>query len=53
MKQEDLVLLSQIFNTLSLVSTRGEDTMLMGDCLKVFKEFLMVKQQEIQEQQEG
>ena len=41
MKQEDLILLTQIFNTLTLVSTKGEDTMIMGDCLRAFKDFLM------------
>lgn len=44
MKQEDLILLTQIYNTLTLVFTRGEDSILMGDCLKAFKEFLMRQQ---------
>lgn len=44
MKQEDLILLSQIYNTLTLVSTRGEDTIIMGDCLKTFQQFLKSKE---------
>lgn len=40
MNQENLVQLNRIFNTLLLVSTKGEDTMIMGDCLKAFKQLL-------------
>lgn len=29
--------LAQIYNTLSLVSTRGEDTIYMSECLKAIK----------------
>lgn len=32
--------LSRIYNTLLLVKTSGEDTMLMGKCLETFKTFL-------------
>ena len=54
MQQEDLILLTQIYNTLGLVNTRGEDTMVMGDCLKAFKQFLLAKQEEYNNQtQEG
>lgn len=41
MNQEDLKTLVEIYNTLLLVSTSGEDTMIMGDCLKAFKSFLV------------
>ena len=41
MKQEDLLILTQIYNTLTLVHTNGEDTIIMGDCLKSFYSFLM------------
>lgn len=32
--------LTRIYNTLFLVHTKGEDTIIMGDCLKAFKEWL-------------
>lgn len=32
--------LSRIYNALLLVKTSGEDTMVMGDCLKAFQTFL-------------
>lgn len=51
MKQEELILLSQIFNTLTLVHTKGEDTIIMGECLKTFQQFLQA--QEGQQFQEG
>ena len=52
MKQEDLILLTQIYNTLCLVNTSGEDTIVMGDCLKAFKQFLLQKQTEYDQQKE-
>lgn len=51
MKQEDLLLLTQIYNTLTLVSTKGEDTIIMGDCLRAFQDFL--KSQQGQKFEEG
>lgn len=40
MTQEQAVQLSRIYNTLLLVGTKGEDTIIMGDCLKAFKNLL-------------
>lgn len=51
MTKDELNLLTQIYNTLTLVSTRGEDTIIMGDCLKAFQEFLF--SQNGQKAQEG
>ena len=34
MKEQDINFLKVLYNTLSLVSTKGEDTILMGECLK-------------------
>ena len=31
--------LKVLYNTLSLVSTKGEDTILMGECLKQLRDF--------------
>ena len=53
MKQEDLILLTQIFNTLSLVSTKGEDTIIMGECLSAFKNFLLKQEGQKFENKEG
>ena len=34
MTQEQITQLYRIYNTLGTVSTRGEDTIVMGDCLR-------------------
>lgn len=44
MTQEELILLTQIYNTLLLINTKGEDTIIMGDCLKAFQQFLHSKE---------
>jgi DNA modification methylase len=36
----DMELLGRIYNTLMLIRTSGEDTMIMGDCLKALKEWI-------------
>lgn len=51
MTKDELNLLTQIYNTLTLVSTKGEDTIIMGDCLKAFQNFLL--NQDGQKIQEG
>lgn len=48
MNKEDLVTLANIYNALLEVSTKGEDTMIMGECLKRLKSFILTKQNEIQ-----
>lgn len=35
--------LQMIYNTLKLISTRGEDTLIMADCLRAMQE--LIKQQ--------
>jgi hypothetical protein len=45
MNYNDLDLLKRIYNTLLLISTKGEDTMIMGECLHAFQNFLLTKQQ--------
>lgn len=40
MKEQDINFLKVLYNTLSLVSTKGEDTILMGECLKQLKNFI-------------
>ena len=41
---------AKIYNTLLLVSTRGEDTVIMGQCLTAAREMLMQLQADISEQ---
>lgn len=45
MNYNDLELLTRIYNTLLLVNTRGEDTMIMGECLKTLQNFVLTKKQ--------
>lgn len=47
MNQSDLELLVNIYNTLLLVNTKGEDTIIMGECLKTLQHFILTKKQEI------
>lgn len=37
MTKEQLLQLGKIYNTLTLVSTKGEDTLTMAECLKALK----------------
>lgn len=47
MNYNDLELLTRIYNTLLLVNTKGEDTMIMGECLKTLQNFVLTKKQEL------
>lgn len=40
MNQQQLEQLVRIFNTLGTVSTKGEDTLTMADCLRAFQQVL-------------
>lgn len=37
MNKEQLLQLGKIYNTLTLISTKGEDTITMAECLKALK----------------
>lgn len=37
MTKEQLLQLGKIYNTLTLISTKGEDTITMAECLKALK----------------
>lgn len=50
MKHNELELLARIYNTLLLINTKGEDTMIMGDCLKAFQNFIITKKQELEQE---
>lgn len=50
MTQNQLEQLIRIYNTLTTISTRGEDTIIMAECLNAFHP-LLVQLQEQQKQQ--
>lgn len=50
MNYEQLETLSRIYNTFLMISTKGEDTMLMADCMKALKQFILTEQQKLQNQ---
>lgn len=47
MNKDQLVQLVRIYNTLTTISTKGEDTLAMADCLNVFRPLLLELQQEM------
>ena len=52
MTYEKLETLSRIYNTLLLISTKGEDTIIMADCLKAIKNFVINEQKELEIEEE-
>lgn len=48
MTYEKLDTMSRIYNTLLLINTKGEDTMIMGDCLRTLKSFILNEQKELE-----
>lgn len=48
MTYEKLDAMSRIYNTLLLINTKGEDTMVMGDCLRALKSFILNEQKELE-----
>ena len=53
MNYNDLELLTRIYNTLLLVNTKGEDTMIMGECLRALQNFVLTKKREITIEQDN
>lgn len=41
MTYEQMVKLSQIYNTLRLINTKGDDTLYMAECLKELKNLMI------------
>lgn len=37
---DNTVVLSKIYNSLTLISTRGEDTLIMADCLRALYSYI-------------
>lgn len=45
---EKLETLSRIYNTLLLINTKGEDTLVMADCLNAMRAFVQNEQRELE-----
>lgn len=52
MTMEKLEMLSRIYNTLLTVSTKGEDTVTMGECLKALRQFILSEKENIDSNKE-
>lgn len=48
MTYEKLETLSRIYNTLLLINTKGEDTLVMADCLNAMRTFVQSEQKELE-----
>ena len=48
MTYEKLETLSRIYNTLLLINTKGEDTIVMADCLNAMRAFVQNEQRELE-----
>ena len=48
MSYEKLETLSRIYNTLLLINTKGEDTLVMADCLNAMRTFIIEEQKQIE-----
>lgn len=48
MTYEKLETLSRIYNTLLLINTKGEDTLVMADCLNAMRAFVQNEQRELE-----
>ena len=40
MSEKQVTQLTQLYNTLLLISTRGEDTMIMAECIKALQQII-------------
>ena len=48
--QEYINQLARVYNTLFNINTKGEDTLLLADCLRAFQAILGQMSQEVQQQ---
>ena len=48
MSYEKLQTLYRLYNTLLLINTKGEDTLVMADCLNALKTFVINEQKELE-----
>ena len=49
---KDLETLSQIYNTLFTINTKGDDTIAMAECLRTLRTFILTKDKELKEKKE-
>lgn len=49
MKKENIDILMQIYSALGMVSTRGEDTLTMADCLRALREVILAENEGVEE----
>ena len=52
MKQDDLQILANIYNTLLNIHTAGEDTIMMADSMRALKNFILEKDIELKNNKE-
>lgn len=52
MKQEQITLLAQIYNALLNISTRGEDTLIMAQCLNALRPLVEEMQEALKNSQD-
>ena len=50
MQINDLEILSQIYNAMLTINTKGDDTITMGDCLRALRNFILTKDKELKEE---
>lgn len=50
MNNQELTQLNQIYNTLLMVSTKGQDTVLMGQCIYAMEQLVNTVNQRLQEE---
>lgn len=50
MTYENVEILSRIYNTLLLINTKGEDTIIMAECLNALKSLVLVEKKKLDSQ---
>lgn len=50
MNNQELTQLNQIYNTLLMVSTKGQDTVLMGQCIYAMEQLVNIVNQRLQKE---
>lgn len=50
MTYENVEILSRIYNTLLLINTKGEDTIVMAECLNALKSLVLVEKKKLDSQ---
>lgn len=53
LKKSNITQLAQIYNTMSLITTSGDSTLKMADCLKALRSLYDIFEEEYNQQQES